>query len=287
MQVRKILPALVDLVVARTPLRVTRCLYAGSHGVLCLPIPKNANSYLRANFLLNQPDAVDFDPRRMTALKYLETRGSASLFPGATNLVRAFRADRIILLRDPLERFVSAFLDKVVKVRAVAQFDEQAFLHDLSRLIGFRDKLDNLTFSEFLDYVCTLPDWRRDRHVRSQRSFVGGLKRGHWFCMDAMNELVDFLESRGMELVPGCAVHRSVSKRTTYRHSDHGEPGAYAHVRLRDLRGMDEFPHPREFFDLELFERIAHAYRRDIEMYMQVRGLSWAEYRARYLANES
>jgi hypothetical protein len=46
-------------------------MFSRQHGLIFLPVPKNANSFLKAIFLMNHEDATDFAPEKHTAHWYL------------------------------------------------------------------------------------------------------------------------------------------------------------------------------------------------------------------------
>ena len=48
-----------------------------------------------------------------------------------------------------------------------------------------------------------------------------------------------------------------------------------------ELRTMNALPRVHELFNEELFSPFARAYKRDIDLYRSVRGLSWNQYRVR------
>lgn len=85
-------------------------------GVALLPIPKNANSYLKALILLNNSATADFDPVSGTALAYMKRSKRPQDFR-VQNWQELRSADytRLLAIRDPAKRLVSCFCDKLVK----------------------------------------------------------------------------------------------------------------------------------------------------------------------------
>lgn len=125
-------------------------LYSDKHKLIYAPIAKNANSFLKAIFLLNNPSAHDFDPTKETALGFLSrktyphhfvVRNRASRFRGYTTFA---------VIRDPAQRIVSCFLDKFAKDRA--HLDEKTivdFCDDATKVLKMTVTPESFTFSLF------------------------------------------------------------------------------------------------------------------------------------------
>ncbi|MDR5732656.1 sulfotransferase family 2 domain-containing protein [Caballeronia sp. LZ025] len=82
----------------------------------------------------------------------------------------------IAVLRDPFERAVSAYLNKLTDILA-----EELFVHELldyvwraQRMRQRPDWRTSITFREFVVHLASFPDEQLDMHWRSQSSFLGG-----------------------------------------------------------------------------------------------------------------
>lgn len=137
------------------------------HSLIYVPIPKNANSYLKATFLVNHPDAKDFNPKQETALAYLRRKPEKSIIGKSRRMLFDEKYKKIVVWRNPAKRLVSCFLDKFVKNTADMPA-VQHFCDDASKVLGRSISPCSITFSDFIRYIDSIPDWRRNPHYRSQ-----------------------------------------------------------------------------------------------------------------------
>ena len=251
------------------------------HRLIYLSIPKNANSFLRSLFLHNHPLAADYDADRESAMQYHRRTGSRGIalrhgrvghYPGYT---------KFVALRDPMARAVSAYLDKIVKKIARRDADRpgRRFYREVSRVTGRRVTEQTLRFADFLEYIVACPDFRRNKHYKSQRYFTAGRHFDFYGDIEHMSEIMDFLVHKGFD-IRGFATR--APKRTAY-----AEPGSHAVVSAAratttELNAHASYPSFADFFDETLLQHFLRAYRQDLALYCRARGQRADAVLARY-----
>jgi hypothetical protein len=251
------------------------------------PISKNANSFLKAVFLLNHPLARDYDPSKETALRYLERSDKECFFAKSRELDSA-GLSRFTVLRCPVKRFVSAYCDKILKPSKADGVNtplRNELCRDASTFLGKTVTADNVTFSAFLAFTLSLPDSERDRHYRSQSSFLDGQFVDHYFSVEKLDEAIQYLCRMGFD--PGSITSassgvRGIVKKTAYRpdSSDHlPHLGNTEASRIRnDLPSM-ELPGFGQLFSKATLEQFLESYAPDVRLFCGTQGYDENAYR--------
>ncbi|WP_156448607.1 sulfotransferase family 2 domain-containing protein [Mycobacterium sp. NAZ190054] len=267
------------------PTRSTGIMYSDMHKLIYCPIPKNATSYLRSVLLRNDPNTQDFDPVAETALEYLTRKK----FPAEVatregtlrerRLLRSGDYTKIVALRDPAKRLVSCFLDKFAKANTRDEAQIERFCQDASSVLGKRITKDDLSFASFAGYVFKVPDWRSDRHYRSQASYLRNIRFDHYFDVSEMTDLLAFLTNRGLNVTLPKTRNPSVDKKTPYSDEDYDytmKPAKF--LTLGELRTMPAFPRYDAFFDDELTGGFEQRYQGDIDLFCSMKNVNRADY---------
>ncbi len=261
-------------------------LYASRQKLLYLSIPKNANSFVKAVMLCNDSAAAGFEPANETALQFAKRTGgfgSLELLNDGPLFDPAVRC--LIVIRDPIGRLVSAYLDKFVKpeIRGIAEkrdpvfdFDLIGFYRDVSRVLGEHVEAETFSFRQFISYVCAVPDYRRDKHYRCQ-SFYARVADGlnvDAFDLDGTGDLAEFLRNRGFSIIPA-RFKQPVVKRTTYSANQMTPMTDFS---ARELASQGVLPPVECLFNQALLDLFARSYKPDIEWYSSVKGSDLSSY---------
>ena len=242
------------------------------HRLIFLSIPKNANSFLRSIFVNNHPAAASYDPTRESVIAYHRRAGSRDIAIGARRIGVYPHYRRVVALRDPFSRLVSAFLDKIVKPHADphATPPRPRFWRQLSRHHGRAIGPDTLTFREFAAHVLATPETRRNRHCRSQTHYLGGERFSFYGDLADMRGLLQHFEDCGMDTA--LAPSRN-HKRTRYEPPDDAAADRLvADQPVAALAGQAAFPAAKRFFDPALCEHVSRGFAADIALYARATG---------------
>ncbi|WP_123590287.1 sulfotransferase family 2 domain-containing protein [Salinisphaera orenii] len=260
------------------------------HKLIYLSIPKNANSYFKSLFLYNHPVAFDYVPELETANEYLSrTAKKGELTATSATILRDKGYTKFVILRDPLARLVSAYLDKVVNSARMSRHDERrgkayhsdGFFNEISQTLGVKVDRDTLSFSQLLRYLEKTSPFLVDKHYRAQWIFLNRIPFDYYGTMENIPDVLDFLKSRGLRTHSFTA--RS-PKRTPYtKPLPSGSNRNIADMPASDLRLCDRYPPAQEFFKQPAtLERAAKLYKSDISIFLKVQALDKEAYFKRY-----
>jgi hypothetical protein len=262
MKPRRISTAIKSEAFLRISPRYSNILFVQSRNLCFFPIPKNANSYLKALLLHNDRDGASaFDPRKTSALNFL--RSTEERFkPDSWRQLHGDNIVKFAVLRNPYSRLVSWFVDKLVKPVLAADnqppqtFDERAGIPNVG------------CFRDLVTIICSTPDFRRDRHVRSQAHFLyrfSGVRLDHLGTVEHLEGTLTFLKGLGLSDLPE-ALFSGVGKRTAY-----GDRPADGQKHAADFTGADFLAHgippAVRFADAALEELVQRTYREDYELW--------------------
>lgn len=152
-------------------------------------IPKNSCTYLKMHFL-----QFEGDESRQNIKKNQFHESCQTLFGISYNELSEIKSEALAIVRHPVERFVSCYLDKFVKpVLTNKPFEDFVRNHiklaqNLIRLPNI-DIRRSLTFSEFLYYVSKQPQWSYDAHWRPQVQFLRHIPNLKIMTIDGFNSL--------------------------------------------------------------------------------------------------
>jgi Sulfotransferase family len=146
-------------------------------------IPKNACSTVKATLLYRE--GVGVNPMDIDEIHRVLAR------PYACNETQQGRS--LVVIRDPVKRFVSAFLNKLVtNLRSVVW--RSVVMHpsirlSLPKLVNSSSteelEIERLTFLDFSRAVALIPDLHLDEHLQSQCWFLAGRRHDHIISFDS------------------------------------------------------------------------------------------------------
>lgn len=187
---------------------------------------------------------------------------------------------RIVFLRDPFRRLVSAFCNKLVRTRL--NLPSVSAIEGHARLWGIRIRRDalaecaelkreplavssaidyrrGLTFREFVEYVCATPDRELDAHWRPQA----------WFVPDhPLVRLHDL--GRLPAVLAGIAIERGIATEPVapaVRTPAEPEPCMLAEIPSGELAARSVRPSVESLFTSDLLERVESRYAADLRLH--------------------
>ena len=234
-----------------------------SRGVLYFPIAKVANSYLSALFLANSDAKHNFDPTQDTALSYWAKGHNDCLVKGSI-LPHLITNVPFAVLRDPAKRLVSGFLNKFARSNEAGARNRVALIRDLERSTNRRCGEEDISFSSFAHYICSLPDFRREHHFRSQTSYLLSPST-RTFAIEDWEAIKIFLRGFGFRTDLPHNLNSAVVKKTEVAQAS-GTDRVFD-IPLSHLKQMNTFPPYESFFNPDISTAFERAFARDLRMY--------------------
>lgn len=245
-------------------------LVSHEHAIQVAKIPKNASSFLRYLFLINHPAAAEYNANRETADAFHKRIRNKNIPTKKQAPVRKSGYMTCVVLRDPFSRMVSTYLDRVVNKIGTGARDEpkQRFYDGVSNSVGKVVTAQNITFHDFLTYALACPDYRRDKHYRTQVSFFRNYRVDLFSTTDDLTDLFYLMRKRSMTIPEQSHSH---SKTTRYMPRDCAGFSEAGHLTAPQLKSRSAFPSPRAFYTERTVRMILSEYSSDIDNYCDVR----------------
>ncbi len=172
------------------------------------------------------------------------------------------RKFKFTVLRNPLKRLVSAYLDKFVKDSNVEGFARTVIYLVQKRLGIALDMERSITFNEFVNYICGEKDFNLNEHWLPQYCSLGPIKYDYYVQFENLEKEIPYLEKRfNLQIMCDVTPHRTnytLEKKGNLHYSDQC-PSFF--------RSKGLFPRAREFYTLELEQKVRKRYAEDIELY--------------------
>lgn len=177
-----------------------------------------------------------------------------------SGLARYAAADeRIVVIRDPLDRILSGYLNRFLMPSDAAA--DHALRTGLAELVGPDSTRDDISFGQFVEYLSRTPSRSLNEHWRPQVDFlVGSYTRRIRF--EHLSEDTSFLTARGLPL--DAAQGHGTSKLRRDMGPGWGIRKARRLRRLRRREGV--LPTRDNMYDDRLRAMITERYAEDVEL---------------------
>lgn len=250
---------------------------AQRHRLLYLPIAKNANTSLKRMMVRladDGPGANLLEDDIHQALGRHDTRLELRGYEPATarRMLEDGQWFRFTLLREPLGRVASAWIDKFIvtprlwaSTESLAEVIAPAVEWVFARR-GQRPDFDRLiTFNEFVDYLCVTDDDALDTHFKSQSAYTRHMTFDYVGVVEHTDRLLALLSDR-----LGTPVDLEWINRTARRKRRFPRPAR----RLGDqppaaLRRRRHLPRPADLLTAETEARLRDRFATDIEAWRE------------------
>jgi tetratricopeptide (TPR) repeat protein len=237
-------------------------------------IPKNGCTLLKINMVMNGPEREDYLASGLTVHDYAKKIAAVDWPEGAFTSDDYFR---FVVLRDPLRRLLSAYLNRMVRSRKEPDpFDQLQLsraVRDAQARLGIPyDPERSISFEEFVRYLSTAQDVECDKHWMPQVCLVGSDLSifAHVGKVERIDETLNILTTRF-----GFAAERDIApfSRDGSDHVTHYSDTATLAHPYRALPAeldthQDAVPMPELFYTPELLELAERRYAADIALYV-------------------
>lgn len=234
-----------------------------NHSLAYLPIPKNANTWMKTILLANSSNGDGFFAGEESPIEFLR-RTQVTGIHHYGGMIGRKGITRITVIRDPKSRLVSAFLDKFVK-----KYPRDTRCLDWLSSKADKDLMD-LCLLDLLEALAKLKPGRTNRHLRPQAEWIrkagGPAYFDHIGRFDSLWETERYLESRGLE-IPSIDFESPNSKRIFKTTSYLDSVESASDLSIGRLIQRNVFPEAESFFgpsESLLFNQI---YNQDIDLW--------------------
>lgn len=173
--------------------------------------------------------------------------------------------ERIVVVRDPFDRILSAYLNRFLMRRDAAA--DHAMATGLASIVGRPDATTaDVSFADFVEYLTRTPNRRLNEHWRPQVDFLAG-SYTRLIRFEALAEDTEFLTSRGLVLRQARGHATSTLRRNLG--TGWGDRKARALRRLRKEHG--HLPSRESMYDDRLHRLVAERYAEDVDLVLRSR----------------
>lgn len=172
---------------------------------------------------------------------------------------------KITIIRNPIERVVSCYIDKFAKPCNKGKEYEPYIKNIINNIYTFfnisavaEDR--SVTFAEFLNFICAMPSFSSNEHWRPQADFIRNIKFDYIFKQENLMQ-----DASGVDLL-----HSSIQKRLNssvgLTYTSEAFNGEFSETLPRDLN-LESLKDYSEFITSSNRLLLEKIYAEDIEMY--------------------
>ncbi len=243
-----------------------RYLVNHKHKIVYSPIEKNACSLFK-NILVDQSEyADDYRKSKIAVHRYI-TAHKQRFFAQDFSCLCSPEYFKLIILRNPFDRLVSAYIDKFVRSAKQNRHSIPVINQVYKSLKEKPNYQQSITFRQFVNFLIDKEDRLLDPHWRPQYIYMGlGLLEFDLIGQfENLSAVVENLETRfNLEIETNVApAHRIV-----YGSFDKGKKFSDAYPKT--LRALESFPSSSSMYTPDVEEMVRKKYAKDLEIYEQV-----------------
>ena len=224
-------------------------------------IPKNACTLFKTMLLENSQHRDEWETSGQSIHDFFNLKArdtSASHLLACLSSAEYFK---FAVLRNPLDRAVSGYVDKFAKHVLPEPFVQEIIL-DVQTLLGVKPNVEkSITFAQFVDYLARTPDDQMNDHWRSQHNFTASVKFDFIGQFEAMQEVVKSLERK-----LGIRIRKKVSDHAT-QYQQFNKNDSFHDMYPQNLRALGKMPTSANFFTDELVKKLQRRYKEDVLRY--------------------
>lgn len=201
-------------------------------------IPKNACTLFKTAWVKNSEEEDSFKRSGQNVHVYLNRRSRSLSANYLLECLSSKEYFKFVILRNPFDRIVSGYLDKIAK-HAVPESFAQDVIQAVHRSLGKDFNLEkSITFSQFVDYLVSTPDNCLNDHWRPQSNFVLGVNFDLVAQFSSLESAISSIQKKlGITIDSKPCGHA-----TTYKHFE--DKKDFHHMYPHELRTLGAFPTP-------------------------------------------
>lgn len=226
------------------------------------PIPKNACTFFKTLMVELSDECTDFKNSSYDIHKYIRATQSKIKLT-SFSYIENQNYLKLVILRNPFERLVSAYLNKFVRINKKTPIVQKVIDDVYNNFDLKREKDSSITFSQFIDYLSRTEDYDLNEHWRPQHTFLGTnlVEFDLVFQLENLDSALEKLETQlGIKID-----NKKTKNRTKYvliNSDDH-----FYDKYPQELQAYSGLPKAAKFYTPELENLVRVRYARDIEIY--------------------
>jgi len=230
-------------------------------------IPKNACTLFKSMMVENSNDVNEFDIKRENVHEYLLRKGKqADVYNYNLSSINHSDYFKFVILRNPFNRIVSAYLDKFAKRPKPQQFAAD-MIKEIQTSQGEKfDLHKSISFSQFINYLVSKKDKELNDHWRPQTFFLKDVIFDYYGNFENLEKVIEYLELKfAIKVNQYVAIANITNHQTEYGNINDNLD--FSNMYPNELRQLKYMPLSDLIFTDELREKFAYRYRQDIALY--------------------
>jgi tetratricopeptide (TPR) repeat protein len=235
------------------------------HKIVYCPIEKNACSLFK-NILVNHSEYEDdYRQSKIAVHRYIVANKERFFAPNFSDLCSPTYF-KFVILRNPFDRLVSAYIDKFVRSPKPNRHSIPVINQVYKSLGKQPDQHQSITFKQFIDFLTDKEDRLLDPHWRPQYIYLGlGLLAFDFIGQfENLTPAIEILEKK---LNTHIKTDVAPAHRINYGNFDKNKK--YCDTYPKDLRKLSSFPTSASMYTPGIEEIVRKKYAKDIEIYEQ------------------
>ena len=249
------------------------CLINHKHKIIYCPIPKNACTLFKTMMVEHSSDRERYYNSQENIHHYASSRRDTAVALDSSDYLTNPNYFKFAILRNPFERLVSAYLDKIVK-HEIPELFAQKFIKKVQQFLKKDyDLKKSISFQEFIQYLAKTEDYDLNEHWQTQSYFLGRelLEFDYFGQFEKLDQVVKDLENKFKFTI-------TIDVTKNHNRDDHITKyindittKKYQEKYPQELRCFQleyhSFPEPKSFYSPELIELVKIRFAQDIELY--------------------